>query len=1062
MLKCFCHNYYILSASIGRSINKCLSPCNYLLIISLFSFINNTNLSAQKRIPYEFKKYTTSDGLPSNIVYSCLQDSRNYIWFFTQSGVARFDGRNFQNFSISDGLADNEILGGYEDTKGRLWFRSLNGKMSYYDLNTDKIIHYRTNALLKDLNLSSIILDILEDTEGNIWFQGEKNDSKILHRDNTIQKTPSQNIGDYDSCRLFKGEDDNIYSSSYGLRYIMRYNKHKHIFESISQNEFGKAANPKQKAIYVRYNGIYGADDVGIIYGNEKVQGLVIPKKEYNNTNIISMSVTDEKLWVTIDLGAYFFDKRTYKKLGFIPYSAPITTIIKDHEKNYWITTRNGVLMYPAQFQNINSINVSNKSELNQIDALTIINNGKILFSQAPNTIWQINNQFNLSKTTVQNNSIINNINQLKVNNNDLWIIGNNNFIRKFDNVLTHNLSQNIYYDNFNVLKHYRKFISGFIDYNHYLRSLTSVKNVYFAKNGAIYICSRSFIKIITNKNNNTIETKDYNQSYIGRYYAITEAPDGKIWYGGTNRLMCYDPVKDTNIVINNIEFESTINGIEFINNNSYFFSTSGAGVYYVQNGKITHNWQEKNGLSSNNCTRLIKQDNQNIWVATTKGVTRFKINPQDASQVELILYGGNNNHPATVVNDLAIKNDTLFLATNAGLYYFNVNVLTPQNNKPILKVLSPSFFTNNNQNTLYLDYGFFNNQNSVNFSFQTISFLNGEEIYYEYVLWRNNYKEQEGTFKLKDNFSLPLSALSAGDYTLVVRCWRGDNIKSDPIVLTFNVYDPIWKCSAAIFLYIIIGGFTVFYFFWYISKQNREQKRFELRLQETRLRQDEEILQSRQKQLALEQDALLARIDPHFVFNCLSGLMSFVYERNYDSLKKFLPRLARLIRNSLQLSKKDFIDIETEAKYLEDYLSLEKLRFEEKFDYHIQIDPSVDTQKECLPPLLLQIFVENAIKHAFKGMPHNKQGVININFEMINNTLLCSVKDNGIGIKKSLEDKNIDKQNTHQSLGVDLVKKRVLILNELFKTNYNIFFENNNENETGTKVVLTCTIENQ
>jgi len=117
--------------------------------------------------------YTTKDGLPSNNCFFSLQDSKGYLWFGTDAGVSRFDGKSFENFSIDDGLPDNQILMLQEDKKGRVWFMAFNGEMSYF---LDGIIYNSKNdKALSLLKFNAIVISMFHDSKDRLWFGTNKN-----------------------------------------------------------------------------------------------------------------------------------------------------------------------------------------------------------------------------------------------------------------------------------------------------------------------------------------------------------------------------------------------------------------------------------------------------------------------------------------------------------------------------------------------------------------------------------------------------------------------------------------------------------------------------------------------------------------------------------------------------------------------------------------------------------------------------------------------------------------------------------------------------------------------
>lgn len=185
--------------------------------------------------------------------------------------------------------------------------------------------------------------------------------------------------------------------------------------------------------------------------------------------------------------------------------------------------------------------------------------------------------------------------------------------------------------------------------------------------------------------------------------------------------------------------------------------------------------------------------------------------------------------------------------------------------------------------------------------------------------------------------------------------------------------------------------------------------------------------LQSAQRNMQLEQKLLRSQMNPHFIFNSLIAIESFIYKNEPREAGKYLSGFARLMRLILENSREEYISLATEIKTLEHYLELQKLRFDEKFTYSIELAPGMDAEAIAIPPMLAQPFIENSIEHGLKNM--DKQGEIRIRFSVQNNQLLFEVSDNGIGIERSMEIKR-DKEK-HQSLATLITKERLSILNK-------------------------------
>jgi LytS/YehU family sensor histidine kinase len=187
-------------------------------------------------------------------------------------------------------------------------------------------------------------------------------------------------------------------------------------------------------------------------------------------------------------------------------------------------------------------------------------------------------------------------------------------------------------------------------------------------------------------------------------------------------------------------------------------------------------------------------------------------------------------------------------------------------------------------------------------------------------------------------------------------------------------------------------------------------------------------------RQLAeLKLEAVRAQMNPHFIFNCLNAIQHYNVSHDFDSAQQFLSDFAMLIRKTLHLSKQDFISLREELSFLESYIKLEKMRFEDQFTYSFLIDPNIDLDQMKVPSLLLQPFVENSINH---GLKYRKEpgGTIDISFTKSRDDLIVKVSDNGIGIARSMELK-ASRGVSHQSQGTNLTTNRIEVINKIYKT---------------------------
>jgi len=237
------------------------------------------------------------------------------------------------------------------------------------------------------------------------------------------------------------------------------------------------------------------------------------------------------------------------------------------------------------------------------------------------------------------------------------------------------------------------------------------------------------------------------------------------------------------------------------------------------------------------------------------------------------------------------------------------------------------------------------------------------------------------------------------------------------------------WIVTLSLLVLLLVVTGALFYNFW-------KEKRRKLR-----------ELDHQSKITSLEQKALQAMMNPHFVFNVMNSIQHFINQADVKSANQLLSGFARLARKHLEICMSSSISVQEELVYLRLYLSLEKLRYLDKLDYEITIDVNIDTEEIVIPSMLIQPFLENAIWHGI--MPKDGNGVVKLKFELQDSDLLIIIIDDGVGIKNS---SGMSKSG-HISRGMDLIRERVSLLNKLNKRH--IFITQHQTGMFGTEVLI-------
>jgi LytS/YehU family sensor histidine kinase len=196
--------------------------------------------------------------------------------------------------------------------------------------------------------------------------------------------------------------------------------------------------------------------------------------------------------------------------------------------------------------------------------------------------------------------------------------------------------------------------------------------------------------------------------------------------------------------------------------------------------------------------------------------------------------------------------------------------------------------------------------------------------------------------------------------------------------------------------------------------------------------------------------------MNPHFIYNALNAIHSFILENDKTTSSYYLSKFASLMRQTLENSTKELITLSEEILTLKLYLELEQLRFKNSFDYSINLTDEIDDSFIQIPPFLLQPYVENSLRH---GIMHknNGRGIIMLNFSIAEEFLKCVIEDNGVGRAMAAKIKAAS-NSSHKSHGTSITEKRISIINSLYGTEVGVMYydlKDNNGNDSGTKVIV-------
>jgi LytS/YehU family sensor histidine kinase len=320
------------------------------------------------------------------------------------------------------------------------------------------------------------------------------------------------------------------------------------------------------------------------------------------------------------------------------------------------------------------------------------------------------------------------------------------------------------------------------------------------------------------------------------------------------------------------------------------------------------------------------------------------------------------------------------------------------------------------------------------------LNFSNPEKVLYQ---WKLEGSEKDWS-PSRNQRTVTYSNLPPGDYTFLLKACNEDLVWTEvPEKISFKILRPYWQQWWFISLFVIFTGGILFFAYKRrvkIISQKAEEARHKLELEKN--------------MIELEQKALRLQMNPHFIFNALNSIQSQINAENEQTARYYLAKFAKLMRKILDNSREQVITLEDEIDTLDNYLLIEKFAGGDKFDYEIKVNPDIEKDYIKIPPMLLQPFAENAIKHGFKNI--EKRGHLEISFEEKDGYIECSLVDNGIGREKAneLQQKS---ESFHKSTALLVTQERLDLITKIenIKLIEIIDLVSENGEAIGTKVII-------
>jgi hypothetical protein len=974
-----------------------------LIITSFFCIFMQKNYAQD--INYTFHNYTLKDGLAGNNVYCATQDKEGFIWFGTETGLSRFDGSHFKNYTVSDGLPDNEILNIFTDSRGRVWLMPFKKSLSY--IYKRKVYNNTNDTILKNIKILGNCFNITEDNNQNIIIH----DTKAIHIVNVrgevktiLAETLGKNI---QFVNIYKTIVGSIYVLTKREIYKLEENILVKIFTLSEENffPFNTLGQIVTDSSVLLQNSILVPTNNNSFIAEHPFDSKRIKFYPFNFSTS-SLEKIDNKIYSTSSMGVTFFDVNTPLKNTNITINRPVNRLFEDKEKNTYLLSRNAGVFIK-----------SNAGIKNQIFASKNVKNLGVDCISA--------NENNLFLGATNNNPII----LTKHNSNNVKDLSDTKFQSYigFGNAV----SPICYFNETENKKILIADISGIyeIEKNTIKPILNRITIKHLQNIGNFYLIGTVDKLIITNKPNFKIIDTLWNERTTAANFI-----DNNYYIGTINGLYKLNTNKVSTYLGDSFPiFKHRISSIKIASDNTIWVSTNDAGIAAYKDGKVLQIFNDSNGLTSNICRNLYINGNY-AWVGTDKGVNKIDISKQPYKIV--INYTTTDGLASNMINAVYTDSNMIYVGTPEGLTYFDETKIV-NNSTCDMRILG---ITNSGKEQQWDSSKIIlaHKDNNIRIDFVAISFKAAGDIEYSYRLvgLSNEWKTT------RENY-ISYPSLPSSNYTFEVKAINKFGQKSELIKVDFEIEklltEKIWF---RVLLLLLSLGAIYFYFNRRVNKLKREAL-------------EKEAIADKVNDM--EQMALKAQMNPHFIFNCLNSIQEYVINSDVKGANKFISDFSKLIRSTLDNSSKKVISIEDEIKYLTNYLTLEQYRFENKFEFNIFTNKELNLADTYIPPMLLQPYLENAIRHGINNKKDG-QGFIQINMLKVYKNLVCEIIDNGIGITAATKLKG-KVHIEYQSKGMELTAKRIQLLNKNIEQDILVQIEDITHPETGTKVTIIIPI---
>lgn len=916
--------------------------------------------------PYS-QKITVANGLPSESIYSILEDSKGFIWFTCNEGLFRYDGSSFKRY-VADKQYSFAGSALQEDVLGRIWYQNFDGECFYVENNQLYALKNYENGIYFEQFSTDKHLFVLE-KNSILAF-----DIKTLNRVKSIE---------LDSCNIVPRStafNSNYFYIHLGVLYQIKPDLTKVRLAKLeleSATQYNMLAH--ESGIYIQVLGKEFPEIWEFCFATNSLQKRVsLPEKLV----IQNLSYLDQKLWVQTTKGVFLYNPAFPKQLKHYFSEINLSDLLKDRKNNFWFTSPiSGIVMVPDF--NTNLYDLSERKGLKMIP----YGNESWLYSTQNDELVELDLKTGKSETKYKgpSNAQIYYLFDDPSNKNLIFVAsdGYSYFVKNGDfnsKVAINDAIKQVVKIDPNTYAYVSSSSFGFIDWSNNSSSSSWIQS------------SQKDVKLTQN------ELTVYRKMPNLRCKALLFDPSTKTFYFSSTKSSfvykngIFTELKSKQEVLNftqfiqleNRVFGLTVTGklVEIKPDLSCVNVSASFGLNDIHVEKIKYIAGYLLLKSKKHLTVLKKKKNAFVLL------TRFDIRNQSCF-------------------DFHLQKDRILILTNKGIIEWNFLEKVETQKRGTWQInfasMSGKSFKWDKLNE------FPASENNLFLTFSILDF--GVQTIHKMQYQINNSKWEDIA---KDVRTLNFPALSSGKHSIVIRACLLDGTVIEKQISVL-ILKPFYLTTG--FFVLLLLCFLIL--FVLIFKYRVKQINVRNKLVNEKLN-----LESNLNKSLLA--SIKSQMNPHFIFNALNTIQAYIYMNDKKNASGYLSKFSKLTRHILDFSEKEKVQLTEEINALELYLELEKMRFQDQFVYEIRYDKS-DVLGVSIPSMLIQPYVENAIKHGLLHIEGIKK--LLITFDLNDPFLFVEIDDNGIGRKKSAE-LQAKRMDNHVSFSSKANELRIQLLN--------------------------------